>query len=229
MAAFFTDLLDGFLGADFLRMVHKKFHYGEEQFEVLAAVAGKMLPMMRKEAFWERGSAHSYVGEQEDSGALYEAVVMSLGEGLDGLQEAYSRKGMLLEAYMLETLAGELLMKSYSAYNRYAMANGTWHVARYHFPGSDEKFPLEILPDILKKLSAKVSCNSCFYMKPKKSVVFMAELTQDQGVWCEGVCTGCTSMNCPNRIGQNLYREYMNRLGADLPLNYGYSRIFSKF
>lgn len=197
MAVFFTELLDAFLEADFLETVQKKFHYGERQIEELMAVAEKMLPVMRKEAFWERGVAHSY---REDADTAYEDVVMSLGKGVDDLQEDYSRKGMLMEAYMLETLAGELLMKGYSAYNRYVRMNGPWHVARYHFPGSEEDFPLEMVPDILSRLDTRIRCNSSFYMKPKKSVVFMAELTRDETVWCEGICTGCSSMNCPNKV-----------------------------
>lgn len=229
MAVFFTDLLDGFLETAFLRSVQKKFHYGEEQFEALLAVAEKMLPVMRKEAFWERGAVPGFKEEQGDSGTACEAVVMSLGEGLDDLQEDYSRRGMLLETYMLETLAGELLMKGYGVYNSSVKTEGTWHVARYHFPGSDENFPLEMLPDLLGKLSERVSCNNYFYMKPKKSVVFVAELTQDQALWCEGICTGCNSVKCPNRIEENSYKKYINGAGADLPLNYGYSRIFGKF
>ena len=54
MAAFFSDLLDDFLGIDFLKKVHKKFHYTPEQMETLLAVAQEMLPRMRAEAFWER-------------------------------------------------------------------------------------------------------------------------------------------------------------------------------
>ena len=227
MAAFFTELLDGFLKPDFLKTVHKKFHYGEEQLETLMAVAREMLPVIHEEAFWERGVEHSYGGAQGEPGMVCEEVVMSLGKGLDDLQEDYSRKGMLLESYMLETLASELLLRGYSAYNQYVRMEGKWHVARYHFPGSEEKFPLEILPDILGKLSDKVKCNSCFYMNPKKSVAFVAELTQDMAVHCEGICIGCGRKNCPNKIAENPAESRL-MAKADIPLNYGYGRIFGK-
>lgn len=65
---------------------------------------------------------------------------------------------MLLLSYIIETLASELLMKGYSAYNRY--------IARYHFFGS-EKFPLEMLPSFLNKLTWWVTCNSDFYVRGK--------------------------------------------------------------
>lgn len=225
MEAFFADLLDGFLEADFLKMVHRKFHYGEEQYEALMTVAGEMLPIIRREAFWERGAAHSC---EEDAGVVYEEVVMSLGKGLDDLQEEYGRKGMLLESYMLETLADELLMKGYGAYNRHVSTKGEWHVARYHFLGSEERFPLEMLPNLLKKMGNGIRCNSSFYMEPKKSVAFVAELTRDQTLQCEGICIGCSDRNCPNRVEKNSHRKYSERLTADIPLSYGYSRILGR-
>ena len=229
MAAFFTELLDGFLKPDFLKTVHKKFHYGEEQLETLMAVAGEMLPIIRKEAFWERGAERSYGGEQGEPGMVCEEVVMSLGKGLDDLQEDYSRKGMLLESYMLETLASELLLRGYSAYNQYVRMEGKWHVARYHFPGSEEELPLESLPEILEGLSPQVVCNKAFCMQPKKSVVFIAELTQDATRVCEGICIGCGSADCPNRVKTDSPEGQLGARSMDMPLSYGYSRIFGRF
>lgn len=226
MAVFLEELLDGFLEEDFLRTVQKKFHYEEEQLEALAAVAGEMLPLMRREVFWKRGEVYS---RQNTEAVYYENVVISLGKGVDELQEAYSNQGMLLESYMVETLASELLMKSYSTYNRYTQEEGTWHVARYHFLGSEENFPLEMLPDLLKNLTNRVNCNHYFYMEPKKSVAFVAELTQDQTAQCEGVCVGCGRTDCPNRVEENSHRRYLERFAPSLPLTYGYSRILGRF
>lgn len=228
MTAFFTELLDDFPGVNFLRAVHRKFHYGEEQFAALKAVAEEMLPIMRREAFWEKAAVSGDEGDRDDSGVAYEEVAMSLGQGIDDLQDAYSRKGMLLESYMLETLASELLMQGYSAYNRLVGAEGTWHVARYHFPGSEAAFPLEMLPEMLRKLSGRVRCNSCFYMEPKKSVAFVAELTRDEKRRCEGICIGCGSADCPNRTEADSHRGYLGKVAADLPLSYGYSRILGR-
>lgn len=229
MAAFFEELLDAFLEADFLRTVQKKFHYGEEQFRVLAAVAEEMLPIMRKEAFWTKGKAHCSITNPGESALVYEDVVMSLGKGVDELQETYSNKGMLLESYMVETLTSELLRQGYAAYNKCVEAEGIWHVARYHFLGSEEGFPLERLPNLLENLTNQVSCNLCFYMEPKKSVAFVAELTQDQTVQCEGICVGCGRTDCPNKLEEVSHNSYLDRLAPDLPLTYGYSRILGRF
>ncbi|MCM1155957.1 MAG: hypothetical protein NC314_10975 [Roseburia sp.] len=223
MAAFFPDLLEEFLTPSFLDKVRDKFHYGETQEKEFREVARKMYLLMQKEAFWE--SAESTNVSCTDS---YADVVISLGAGLDSLQEQYSRQGMLSKSYMLEVLAGELLMQAYGAYNRYIGQNTDWHVARYHFPGSEDSYPLQMLPHLLEKTDGRVTCNEAFCMMPKKSVAFVAELTQDKNVRCEGICIGCGNVHCSNRTADDFYaKKYLAKM-TDLPLTYGYSRIFGK-
>lgn len=210
MEAFFPDLLDIFLSAAFLEKVGKKYHYWDTQTTELYAVAEELLPLIRREACWERREACGRSGapmekyrryQMDVADAVYEEVVMSLGSGLDDLQESYTNRGMLSESYMLEVLADELLLEGYGAYNRYIRENTGWHVARYHFFGSEEGFPLEMLPELLDRFAIPVTCNEVFCMQPKKSVAFVSELTQDAGISCRGICMGCNSAGCPNRIG----------------------------
>ena len=220
MAAFFPDVLDEFLTSDFLEHVREKFHYGETRKAEFQAVAEEMLPLMRKEAFFleER--------QAEKDSVIYENVVMSLGKALDDLQESYSKKGLLSESYMLEVLASEVLMRGYEAYNRYVSGNTDWHVAKYHFPGSEEAFPIEMLPQLLQKVTLQVTCNDAFCMQPKKSVAFVAELTQDEKVQCQGICVGCHNLHCANRITDDDPVKRRITEMTDMPLTYGYSRIF---
>ena len=224
MADFFTDLLDGFLNPSFLEKVRDKFHYEETRSSELQAVAEQMHPLMREEAFWERNVSSL----QKSSGAVYEDVVMSLGAGIDSLQDHYSSQGMLSRSYMLEVLASELLLQGYGAYNRYIEKNTDRHVARYHFLGSEDSFPLSMLPSLLDITDGRITCNEAFCMLPKKSVAFVAELTQDEKVRCEGVCVGCNRRQCPNRIAGNHPDQGIIARMADLPLTYGYGRIFGK-
>ncbi|MBD5449370.1 MAG: hypothetical protein HDR28_04290 [Lachnospiraceae bacterium] len=245
MADFFQDLLDGFLDPDFLKKVRDKFHYGETQTEEFQAVAEEMLPLMRREAFWERNisslrnfsenlnvnsAGDSMKNPLPDSSAdmEYEDVVMSLGAGIDSLQDHYSSQGLLSRSYMLEVLASEFLMQGYGAYNRYIEKNTDRHVARYHFLGSEDAFPLEELPRLLEKTNGQITCNEAFCMLPKKSVAFVAELTRDEKIRCEGICVGCNRMHCPNRIAENHPERRLMARMADLPLTYGYRRIFGK-
>lgn len=227
MAAFFSDVLDKFLLPSFLKEVRKKFHYDETQAYEMQIVAEEMLPLMREEAFWER---KVFFGENqhqsETCSVIYEQVVMSLGNGVDCLQEKYSERELLSQSYMIEVLAGEILLQGYAAYNRYIRKNTDWHVARFHFPGSEEDFPLEMLPDLLKKLTPLITCNSAFCMQPKKCAVFIAELTQDDNVQCRGICIGCNAVNCPNRMTGDVMTQKRPTVMHDRPLPYGYSRIF---
>lgn len=227
MATFFTDALDNFLSPAFLEGVRKKFHYDETQAFEFQAVAEEMLPIMREEAFWERRvSSGENQNQSEASGVIHEQVVMSLGNGVDCLQARYSERELLSKSYMIEVLASELLLQGYAAYNRYIRKNTDWHVARYHFLGSEEDYPLEMLPDLLKDLTPFITCNSAFCMLPKKSVAFVAELTQDDKVQCRGVCVGCNNLNCSNRMADGgLAWKRLSGM-TDIPLTYGYGRIF---
>ena len=224
MKEFFPELLDSFSGMDFIGSVCEKYHYDERDLRQLQAVAEEMLSLMRGEACWEVCSQwEEAVGETD---AVCEGVVITLGVSLDRLQDSYHEKGLLTESYMLEVLASELLLQSYRAYNRFVRETGGVHVARYHFPGSEKNLPLEMLPNILNRFSIPVSCNEAFCMLPKKSVVFLAELTRDEKVQCEGICVGCGNSRCSNRIEEGVRME---RMSADMPLTYGYRRIFGKW
>ncbi|MCM1214712.1 MAG: hypothetical protein NC331_09130 [Lachnospiraceae bacterium] len=227
MAAFFAETLDEFPAPAFLEKVRGKFHYAEEQLPELQAAAEEMLPLMREEAFWESRSVFSGKPcRTEAPDAEFAYVVMSLGKGIDRLQESYSEKGLLTQSYMIEVLAGELLLEGYGAYNRYVRKNTDLHVARYHFPGSEEAFPLEMLPKLLGKLTREVTCNPAFCMVPKKSVAFVCELTRDENVRCQGICVGCGNLYCPNRVTDDDSVRKRLAGAADMPLTYGYSRIF---
>lgn len=227
MAAFFPNVLDKFLSPTFLEGVRKKYHYEETQASEFQVVAEEMLPLMREEAFWERrvsleGNKH----QSEEYNMMHEKVVMSLGNGVDRLQEKYSKRELLSQSYMIEVLASELLLQGYAAYNHYIRENTDWHVARYHFLGSEEDFPLEMLPDLLKELTPLITCNSAFCMLPKKSVAFIAELTQDDKVQCRGICVGCNNLNCSNRMEDGGLVHKRLSVMTDMPLTYGYGRIF---
>ncbi|MCM1284070.1 MAG: hypothetical protein NC180_10305 [Muribaculaceae bacterium] len=201
MLPFFPEIFDEFLSPDFLKEVRQKFHYDEAQALEFQEVAEKMLPRMREEAFWERRvSPGENKHRGRTDGVVCEHVVMSLGNGVDRLQESYNEREMLSQSYMLEVLAGEVLLRGYAAYNRYVKNNTDWHVAAYHFPGSEEDFPLEMLPEMLKELTPAVTCNSAFCMRPQKSVAFVAELTKDDNVLCRGICAGCSNTDCSNRM-----------------------------
>lgn len=224
MEHFSSVLAKELISAEFLKKTKTKFHFDEEQSAQISTVAEKMLPTIQEEAFCIR---KPYPPKDKppagDSDTAYECVAISLGQGVDLLQENYSEKGLLLETYIVEALANELLLHGYDSYNKYMAKHTPLHVARYYFPGNEKTLSLEMLPELLQNLTPKITCNAAFCMRPKKSVVFISELTQDETVHCKAICVGCGNQSCPNRVEEN---NLIGKRMTDLPLTYGYSRIF---
>ena len=172
---------------------------------------------------------------------------MTLGAGVDELQEAYLAEGKLTEAYMVEVLGSEILLLAYTTYNTFVAENTDAVVKRYYFLGTGEKvvlkgnpgkgdseadaqaldLRLEALPGILERSGLPVTCTEGYCMLPKKSVAFYAELTKDKAVSCEGICMGCGREDCPNRMAVRNHTQGNRTL--DRPLTYGYARILGLF
>lgn len=230
MRAFFTDLLETFTEEHFLRGVCGKYHYQDTDYQSLFETAERMLPLMREQACWNHRLFELSGGQGIPAGRYTEAA-FTLGKGLDLLQEEYAGKGALSECYMVEALASELLLQAYAAYNSRVAEETAYHVARYHFLGSEAAYPLSALPELLKRLEMPVSCNGAFCMIPKKSVAFVTELTAEETVRCPGICVGCkgpAGRSCPNRVEEGLQLGRLIADMTDVPLSYGYSRIFGR-
>ena len=160
----------------FLHSVMKKYHYDPEEYPNLKQIAGQMMPCLETEAGWQDTDFEETFPAGERS---FLAVGITLGKGIDDLQEKYLRDGHLTESYMIEVLSSELLLKSYQAYTKWVAGHRDLHVARLHFLGTEGTPGLENLPALLRKLQLPVTCNEAYCMIPKKSVAFYAELTKD--------------------------------------------------
>jgi hypothetical protein len=205
MQPFFEILMDCLEEEIFVREIRWKYHYDEPQLQVLAAVAASMLGRIQADiqagkAGWSCGTIR---GKEMES----VPVCITLGPGVDALQESYLAQGMLTEAYMVENIAAELLLKAYPQWNEWVAAGGVCRVRRYHFPGSEPDYPVEKLPELLQGLQVPVTCTAGYCMLPKKTVAFYAELTLEEEADCQGICVNCGSRDCPNRM--------KNRMGED--------------
>lgn len=226
----------------FLHSVMKKYHYAGEEYSTIKNMAEQMLPCLRSEAGWQDYDLGETFPEGEQS---FLAVGITLGKGIDELQEQYLKTGLLTESYMIEVLSSELLLKCYRSYTEWVAKHRNLHVARLYFPGSaisdlkasetesamtslQQWLQLERLPEVLKKLDLPVACNEAYCMIPKKSVVFYAALTQDSSVKCAGICLGCGRRDCPNRMEEKESFPLHFADMTDRPLSYGYQRIFQK-
>lgn len=237
MHPFFENLVECMTEDLFLQEFSRKYHYEESQMTLLKEVSFAMQQNICDDnrtgkAGWENQTI------QETHRC---PVCITLGPGVDALQETYLTTGRLTEAYMVETLGSELLLKSYPQWNEQIAAQGRYRVKRYYFLGSEELYPIQALPALLEDLQVPVTCTSAYCMLPKKSVAFYAELAevkeatgaQDSKAqateavehFCEGICAGCNSINCPNRMEKRHGSAWDTDM-TDRPFTYGYQRIF---
>lgn len=194
---FFETLTENLTEETFLREFGRKYHYEETHFPAVAAVADAMKTAILQDsregrAGWNWGRFTTRKGE-------YCPVCITLGPGIDRLQEMYLNRELLLEAYVVESLASELLLRAYPQWNKWVAEQGGCHVRRYHFLGSGADCPLEALPGLLDELEMPVRCTAAYCMLPKKSVAFYAELATGGDAFCEGICEGCGNAGCANR------------------------------
>ncbi|MBQ2101741.1 MAG: hypothetical protein II477_11850 [Lachnospiraceae bacterium] len=201
--------------AGFAEGVRKKAHYGEDDLELLCEILEKIFECMECAATWS--------AKDTDAG-LQQEVIMTLGAGVDELQETFLAKGEITEAYMVEVLASEILLLAYAEYNQWIKDHTDKTVARYYFLGADSEHLLEDLPSILTRSGLPVTCTEGYCMLPKKTVAFYAQLTTDHSAVCKGICMGCNRTDCPNRM-TTASANTGNRT-LDRPLTYGYAKIF---
>lgn len=220
MRPFFQNLVECMTEDLFLQEFSRKYHYDEEQMTLLKEVSFAM--QLNICADNKTGKAGWACGEDRE---VQCPVCITLGPGVDALQETYLNTDRLTEAYMVETLGSELLLKSYPQWNEQIAAQGRYRVKRYYFLGSEEKYPIETLLALLESLQVPITCTSAYCMLPKKSVAFYAEFTERDEHFCEGICAGCNSPNCPNRMEKRHGSAWDTDM-TDRPFTYGYQRIF---
>ena len=237
MQPLFSEIMALCREEQFLHSVMKKYHYDPEEYATLKQIAEQMVPRLEAEAGWQDRDYEETFPEGERS---FLAVGITLGKGIDELQDKYLQNGLLTESYMMEVLSSELLLKSYESYTEWVAAHRELHVARLYFLGTEiaeakaederlnSRLRLEHLPELLSELQIPVTCNEAYCMIPKKSVVFYAKLTKDPFTKWAGICLGCGRRYCPNRMEEK--ESFPLRLAdmTDRPLSYGYARIFSK-
>lgn len=170
------------LTGEFLERVKSRYHYQEKDMPLLYSVAADMAGCMR----WQESVYLVFEGGSA-------TVIMTLGIGVDLLQERYQSTGRMLESYMVESIGGELLMQGYTELAGWVRERTGLYVTAQHFFGEHEEYPLSRLPHVLARAGqTKVSCNDGCCLTPKKSVVYQIELSEDGGRECTVPCTACS-------------------------------------
>lgn len=184
-------------------------------------------------------------------------VAMTLGAGVDRLQERYIKNEQLEEAYMIDCICAELLLKMYGEFNAAYARFHRRYVKRYVFVGDEisvKEIPVllkdikgdrkkdnnaehdnreEVAKEIIEKNEEceklmeheDITCNEYGVLKPAKSVVFYAALSENPNQICEGICSNCGNAECENRVVASARVDTDDKMD-NKRLNYGYQRIF---
>lgn len=158
----------------------------------------------------------------------YAVCVVTLGKEIDELQYHYSMKERIADAYIVECLGMELLSKAYQYVAEILwQETGLW-AGKYDFLG--EQFSLEWMQEIFDSLlQREVTYNKAYMLTPKKSVVYITQLTKKRQSSSCHICSNCTNVTCQNRIVEEQGEKDKDTASEKhINYSYGYQRIFGK-
>lgn len=136
--------------------------------------------------------------------------VVTLGAGIDAMQEIYTEAGELLSVYMLDCLSSVMLEKAYEQIEQILFEETGLHVGKYQFP--ETGVALGQVYEILKEMSIQmeklpVTCNESCMMSPKKSVVFIVGMEKEKKN--VSICDTCPQKNCEHRREKKRIIDYL--------------------
>lgn len=215
---------------DLRKLIHR-YRFSESDFSRLSAIFQALEPIVQPRAY--------YVWKQKEDPVTYEdyaIVFLSLGDGVDALQEVYLEREAVTEGYMIECLASELLSKAYKECVRLLQAErGKW-AEKIDFLG--DTYPLELIEGFYADFEGMpITFNAQYVLQPKKSVVFLLPMhpTQEgkENAPCH-ICGNCKNTDCIFREKSDtdsVQAEEAAPLRKNLRSDtagstYGYQRIF---
>lgn len=188
-----------------LRNMCGRYHFGDAGLPLLKTVYEAGFKECRPSLFFRL----NYM----DTGT---AVLITLGEGVDTIQNRYMEEGKLSEAYAMECLSMEVLNKAYLRTEEILLeVCGLWRTA-YRFPGSG--LPLAMAAKIADAFGQKeVTYNGAYALIPKKSVAFIMEVQKEKpkAAGENILCSGCGNEKCAYRAGMHIRKENAERSGIN--------------
>lgn len=220
-----------------------RYHFAEHDLEQLKKVGALAKEAAEPVMYYGVFMQGAEVGEEQHDALGKErmAVIVTLGIGVDELQNRYIRRERLTESYMIECIGMELLRAAYEqAAERIHAHTGKW-ISDFEFVG--DKVPFDCMEVIFKRLSPKgISYNQAYMLTPKKTVVFLTDLCEERRESYCRICADCSHTECPDRMADNGHNPEelwtgrssvesdveVHGEGTNQNLTYGYQRIFGK-
>lgn len=186
--------LDVSLGNKDFESIIRKYHFRTIDFDDLKALYRAIFPLIDSYAYYNYNFA-----DQEIDYAEYVSCFITLGNSVDKIQTVYMDKELIMESYMIDCLASELLVKAYKQFVKYIEENSGKFVLKLDFLG--DKYPVEMVSKLYEQDKPEnISYNSCYQLSPSKTVTILLPLSEHkpENNVCN-TCYLCKNMNCTIR------------------------------
>ena len=183
---------------NFITNIISKYHFDEAAREQIIDIYSQIKECAKPYAVYRINQKATGIRMIDDSQAAI--VAMTLGAGVDELQEEYSLAGCLDEAYMIDCISNELLIHMYEEFNREYGRYHRRYIKKYIFVG--DEIPLTDNPKLLEQINTnknEITANEYGVLTPTKSVIFYALLSDNPNEKCQRICANCNNYNCDNK------------------------------
>ncbi len=192
--------------------VLKRCHFQPSDNKKMMALYEALRPLITAKAYYLWDVPGLSVNLQQ-----YAAAFLTLGTGLDALQDLYLSSNHMLEAYMIDCLGLELLSAAYEEYARQMQCISGKSAVKLHFIG--DEYPFSFMDQMQQAMGeTDITYNEQYVMSPQKSVAFLLEMKEQEEETSlqnfRHICSECKNVNCEYRQRDNY--------------TYGYQRIFGR-
>lgn len=211
-----------------LEKIIKRYHFRDTDRHSLQALNRALFPLLQIKGYylWKGKAAQDLY---ED----YAVVFLTLGSGVDDLQDIYLARQCLSEAYMIECITMEILNQAYEVLvKKLQKETGKW-AAKIDFLG--DTYPLEMLPKLYEGFEQMdITFNEQLVLSPRKSVVFLLPMSEKRMENPCHICENCNNTECLFReetLKNEKEIKLVNKRKKIFPMQantYGYQRIFGK-
>lgn len=185
--------------------VAERYQFQESDHFEIDTLYAALYPLIEAEVYYR-------ILPEPEKGRREAVCVVTLGSGIDAMQESYMQAEEVLYGYMLDCLGNAMLEKAYRQVEDILLEETGLYAGTYHFP--EDKASLEHARDIVKEMSMQlpnmlVGCNEACMMQPKKSVVYTVSLKKEKEETC--ICDGCMLETCLHRRGKKMRTDVKKR------------------
>lgn len=168
----------------------------KKSYEELAAVV-KAVGIMKRMNYEEINSVTHVTSEYDGE---FIVGIITLGMGVDQYELEQNASEDYSAVYRLDCLALDLLSASYESFRKQVERETGKYMSHFQFLGED--FPVELIGTFLEYLESEkygIVYNKSYMIQPKKTVVFLSELSSEKTNCSASVCNRCSNSLCTNR------------------------------